>query len=159
MNKLVPCLWFANEAEEAVRFYVTLLPDSDIVHVMRSPIDTPAGKADQPLLIEFTLAGRPFLALNGGQPSPRTLSFSFSASCGDQAEVDQLWSRLTDNGGTEVQCGWVTDRYGYSWQVFPEILPRMLADPDREKAGRVMRAMMGMVKLDVAALKRAYDGA
>lgn len=158
MDKLTPCLWFATEAEEAVRFYVTLLPDSDIVHVLRSPIDNPASKAGAALLIGFTLAGRPFLALNGGQAMPRSHSFSFSVSCQDQAELDHLWSRLTENGGAEVQCGWLTDRYGYSWQIAPEVLPAMLADPDRERAGRVMRAMMGMVKLDIAALQRAYDG-
>ncbi len=158
MDKLTPCLWFATEAEEAVQFYVTLLPDSDIVHVMRNPMDGPSGKAGTALLIKFTLGSRPFLALNGGVPTERSHSFSFSVSCDDQAEVDRLWSRLTENGGAEVQCGWVTDRYGYSWQIVPEVLPVMLADPDREKAGRVMQAMMGMVKLDIAALKRAYDG-
>lgn len=158
MDRLTPCLLFATEAEAAAQFYVTLLPDSDIAHVQRNVVDSPGGPAGSPLMVSFTLAGRPFLALNCGAATERTHSFSFSVACADQAEIDRLWAVLTE-GGKPAVCGWLTDRHGYSWQIFPERLPAMLADPDPQKAARALQAMMGMVKLDIAALQLAYDGA
>ncbi|HEV2677229.1 MAG TPA: VOC family protein [Aliidongia sp.] len=153
MSKISPCLWFDGQAEEAANFYVSLLPDSRIDHVQKNRSDT-AGKAGTVLIIEFTLAGQRFQALNGGMKVEYTHALSLSVDCADQAEVDRLWAALSD-GGKEVQCGWVTDRYGVSWQIVPSILPKLLADPDAAKAERVMRAMMGMVKLDIAALEAA----
>jgi predicted 3-demethylubiquinone-9 3-methyltransferase (glyoxalase superfamily) len=156
MSKISPCLWFTNQAEAAAEFYVSLLPDSRIDRVTHSTVDLPSGPAGSVLLVSFTLAGQAFLALNGGAPQEYTHAISFSIDCADQAEVDRLWDRLSD-GGTPVQCGWVRDRYGVSWQVVPRMLPKLLNDPDIEKTRRVMQAMMRMVKLDVAALQAAYD--
>lgn len=159
MSKISPCLWFDTEAEEAAKFYVSLVPNSRIDKVQKSPADTPGGKAGSVLVVEFTLAGQTFQALNGGMKVEPNMAISLSVSCEGQAEVDRLWSALTANGGREVQCGWVTDRYGFSWQIVPTVLPKYLADPDPAKAKRVMEAMMSMVKLDVAALEAAYRGA
>jgi predicted 3-demethylubiquinone-9 3-methyltransferase (glyoxalase superfamily) len=158
MSKISPCLWFDGEAEEAARFYVSLLPGSRIERVQRNVMDIPAGKAGTVLLVEFTLAGQRFLALNGGMKVDYTHAVSFSIDCADQAEVDRLWDALSADGGAPVQCGWIKDRYGVSWQIVPTVLPRLLADPDQAKAQRVMQAMMKMVKLDIAGLERAADG-
>lgn len=157
MSKITPCLWFEGAAEEAARFYVSLLPDSRIERIHHSLVDTPGGKAGAVLLVEFTLAGQRYAALNGGMTVPYTNAVSFMIDCADQAEVDRLWAALTA-GGEEVQCGWLKDRYGVPWQIVPTVMLQMLADPDRSKATRAMQAMMGMVKLDIAGLQRAYDG-
>lgn len=158
MSKIVPCLWFASEAEEAARFYVSLLPDSRIDHVQRSVVDTPSGPQGSVLVVEFTLAGQRYLALNGRSDMAFNHSVSFMIPCETQAEVDRLWDALLDGGGSPVQCGWLTDRYGLSWQVTPAVLPRLFAGSDRAGAKRAMQAMMEMVKLDGDALQRAYDG-
>lgn len=157
MSKISPCLWFDGEAEEAARFYVSLLPDSRIEHVQKNPIDSPAGKAGSVLVVDFTLAGQRFMALNGGRRFEYTHAISFKIDCADQAEVDRLWDALSDGGSVE-QCGWLKDRYGVSWQIVPTALIEMLTDPDPAKSQRVMAAIMRMVKLDIAAGKRAYDG-
>ncbi len=157
MSKIAPCLWFNGDAEEAAKFYVSILPDSRIDHVQRNVIDSPGGKAGTVLVVAFTLAGQRFQALNGGEPFEFTHAISLSVDCADQAEVDRYWNALSE-GGSEVACGWLKDRYGLSWQIVPSMLPRLLADPDQAKAARVMNAMMGMVKLDIAELQRAYDG-
>lgn len=157
MSKIAPCLWFAGQAEEAARFYVSLLPGSCIENVLRNPMDGPGGKEGTVLVVEFTLAGQRFMALNGGERLEHTHAVSFHIDCADQAEVDRLWDALSA-GGTIEQCGWLEDRYGISWQIVPGVLAKMLADPDAEKARRVMAAMLGMVKLDIAALERAYAG-
>jgi predicted 3-demethylubiquinone-9 3-methyltransferase (glyoxalase superfamily) len=156
-NKIAPCLWFNGEAEEAAKFYVSLLPDSRIDHVQRNVIDSPGGKEGTVLVVEFTLAGQRYLALNGGMTFEYTHAVSFQIDCADQAEVDRLWDKLSAGGKVE-QCGWLKDRYGVSWQIVPGVLLKMLGDPDREKAKRVMQAMLKMVKLDIAALRAAYDG-
>jgi predicted 3-demethylubiquinone-9 3-methyltransferase (glyoxalase superfamily) len=153
MSKISPCLWFTGDAEEAARFYVTLVPDSRIDKVMRSPGDNPGGKAGSVLFVEFTLAGQSFQALNGGQKVDYTWAVSLSIDCEDQVEVDRIWDAILANGGKPSACGWIQDRWGLSWQVIPKALPRLLADPD--KAPRVFQAMMGMVKIDVAALEAA----
>jgi len=158
MSKIAPCLWFAGEAEEAANFYVSLLPDSRIDHVQRNMVDSPAGKADSVLVVMFTVAGQRFMALNGGNRMEHSHAISFYIDCEDQAEVDRLWETLLQGGGTPTACGWLTDRYGISWQIIPAILPRLLADPDPARAQRAMQAMMEMVKIDVAALQRAADG-
>jgi len=157
-QRLTTCLWFDGQAEEAARFYVSLLPDSRIDAINRAPGDYPAGQAGKVLLVEFTLAGQKFQALNGGPQFQFTEAISMSVSCADQAEVDRLWSALTADGGKPAQCGWLKDRYGLSWQIVPEALPRLMASGDREQAARVFKAMMQMVKLDVAELERAAAG-
>ncbi len=156
--RITMCLWFDGQAEEAARFYVSLLPDSRIDTINRAPGDYPAGQAGKVLLVEFTLAGQCFQALNGGPQFSFTEAISMSVSCADQGEVDRLWSALTRDGGKPVQCGWLKDRFGLSWQIVPEALPRLMASSDPEQAARVFKAMMQMVKLDVAELERAAAG-
>ena len=158
MSKIAPCLWFDGKAEEAAKFYVSLLPDSRIDKVMRSPADNPSTPRGAVLLVDFTLAGQQFIALNGGPQFPFTEAVSFTINCEDQKEVDRLWDALASDGGTPVQCGWIKDRFGLSWQVVPKALVEMLNDPDRERAGRVMQAMLEMTKIDIDGLRRAYDG-
>jgi predicted 3-demethylubiquinone-9 3-methyltransferase (glyoxalase superfamily) len=158
MSKIAPCLWFNGEAEEAANFYISLLPDSRIDHVQRSPIDNPGGKAGGVLVVSFTLAGQEYMALNGGSHFERTHAISFKIDCAEQAEVDRLWDGLSSGGGETLQCGWVRDRYGISWQIVPAVMPKLLGGPDAAGAKRAMQAMMGMTKLDIAALVRAYEG-
>lgn len=157
MSKISPCLWFAHDAEAAANFYVSLLPDSRIDRVQRSPIDTPSGKAGDVLVVAFTLAGQSFIGLNGGQAMPYSNAASFTINCEDQAEVDRVWDALIADGGKPQQCGWLNDRWGVPWQIVPNGFTEMLADSNGEGAKRAMQAMMGMVKLDIAALKSAYD--
>jgi predicted 3-demethylubiquinone-9 3-methyltransferase (glyoxalase superfamily) len=158
MSKITPCLWFDGEAEEAANFYVSLLPDSKIEVVQKNSVDSPGGKAGSVLVVEFTLAGQRFMALNGGMRFEYTPAVSFKIDCTDQAEVDRLWDGLLSNGGQASRCGWLKDRYGVSWQIVPSALPKYLGGADRAGAQRAMKAMLGMVKLDIAALKRAYEG-
>jgi predicted 3-demethylubiquinone-9 3-methyltransferase (glyoxalase superfamily) len=158
MSKIAPCLWFDGEAEEAAKFYVSLLPGSRIEQVQRNVTDSPAGKAGSALVVKFTLAGQSFLALNGGTRFEYTPAISFMIDCADQAEVDRLWGALSEGGATQ-RCGWLCDRYGVSWQIVPKALPELLGDPDPVKAKRVMQAMLQMVKLDIAGLKAAHAGA
>jgi predicted 3-demethylubiquinone-9 3-methyltransferase (glyoxalase superfamily) len=158
MKKITPCLAFDGHAEEAARFYVSLLPDSRIDRVMRSPIDTPGGAAGTVLLVEFTLAGNPYLALNTPDFA-FTEAVSFMIPCDDQAETDRLWEALTRNGGSPVACGWLKDRWGVSWQVTPTRLMELVQDPDPARARRAMEAMVKMVKIDIAEVERAADGA
>ena len=157
MSKIAPCLWFNGDAEAAAEFYVSLLPGSRIDKVQRSPADTPGNKAGEVLVVEFTLAGQRFLALNGGMRFPHSPAVSFQIDCEDQAEVDRLWNALLD-GGAAQQCGWLSDRWGVPWQVIPRELQALIGDPDPARAGRAMQAMLGMVKIDVEALRRAADG-
>ena len=159
MSKIAPCLWFADEAEEAANFYVSLLPDSRIDKVQKSLIDTPSGKAGKVLVVQFTLAGQEYMALNGGMRFEYTNAISFKVDCVDQAEVDHLWNGLISGGGSPGQCGWLKDRYGVSWQIVPSAMLRIFSGSDREGAQRAMSAMMKMTKLDIAALQKAYDGA
>jgi predicted 3-demethylubiquinone-9 3-methyltransferase (glyoxalase superfamily) len=158
MNKISPCLWFAKEAEEAANYYVSLLPESHIVHVQRSPSDYPGGKEGDALVVYFMLAGQSFIGLNGGMKLEYNNSVSFSIDCKEQAEIDQLWSKILKDGGHEQQCGWINDKYNVPWQIVPADLQRMMADHDPAKAKRVFEAMMTMVKLDIAALHKAYVG-
>lgn len=158
IDKTRPCLWFDGEAEAATAFYVSLLPDSRIDHVQRAPTDYPSGAAGAVLVVEFTLAGRSYMAMNGGPGFPFTQAISLSVDCADQSEVDRLWEALTADGGQPVACGWLKDRWGLSWQIVPSALPRLLADPDPARAARVFQAMMGMIKLDIAGLERAAEG-
>ena len=157
MAKLTPCLWFEHDAEAAANFYVSLFADSRVTRVMRSPAATPAGEEGSVIVVEFTLLGQPHMALNGGTALPTSNRLSLSVDCADQAEVDRLWEALGD-GGTPQACGWINDRWGHPWQIVPNALPRLLADPDPDRARRAMQAMMTMVKIDIAALEAAADG-
>ena len=152
---ITPCLWFENNALEAAEFYTSIFPDSSIATVQRAPADTPGPKAGSVLVVQFKLAGQDYQALNGGPHDKFNDAISLSVSCKDQTEVDRYWSALTAGGGKPVQCGWLKDKYGLSWQIVPKRLPELLADPDPGKAKRVMEAMMKMVKIDVAALEAA----
>ena len=158
MSKITPCLWFDGEAEEAANFYVSLLPESKIEVVQRNNVDSPGGKAGTVLVVEFTLAGQRFMALNGGMRFEYTHAISFKIDCVDQAEVDRFWDALLANGGHAERCGWLKDRYGLPWQIVPSALPKYLGGADRAGAQRAMQAMLGMVKLDIAGLKKAYEG-
>ena len=134
------------------------MPDSRIEKIQRNTVDSPAGKAGSVLVVEFTLAGQRFMALNGGTRFEYTHAVSFKIDCADQAEVDRLWDSLSSNGGQVERCGWLKDRYGVSWQIVPTVLPELLGGPDRAGAQRAMQAMMQMVKLDIAGLRKAYAG-
>jgi predicted 3-demethylubiquinone-9 3-methyltransferase (glyoxalase superfamily) len=159
MSKISPCLWFDGEAEQAAKLYVSLLPDSRIEQVQKNPIDGPAGKAGSVLVVEFTLAGQRFMALNGGTRFEYTHAVSFKIDCADQAEVDRLWEALCADGGQAERCGWLRDRFGVSWQIVPTVLPKLLGGSDRQGAQRAMTAMLGMIKLDIDGLERAYRDA
>ncbi|MGQ3043382.1 MAG: VOC family protein [Brevundimonas aurantiaca] len=154
-DKIVPCLWFDGEAEAATAFYVSLLPNSRITAVNRSPVDTPSGPAGSVLTVQFVLAGREYLALNGGPNFRFTEAVSFMVMTEDQAETDRLWDALTADGGSENACGWLKDRWGLSWQITPRRLMELTTDPDPARAKAAMQAMMDMIKIDVAALNRA----
>lgn len=155
-QKIRPCLWFDNQAEEAVNFYVSLFDDAEILEVSRYGEDGP-GPAGQVMVATFRLAGREFLALNGGPLFSFTEAVSFMIDCKDQAEVDFYWDKLTE-GGEESQCGWLKDRYGLSWQVIPTVLVELIGGPDPVRANRAFQAMLQMQKIDIAKLQAAYDG-
>ena len=154
MDKIATHLWFDGRAEEAAEFYVGTFPDSRIERLTRSPADWPNGAAGDVIEVAFTLAGRSFLALNGGPGYPFTEAISLSVDCADQAEVDRYWEALSAHPEHEW-CGWLKDRFGVSWQIIPRALPELLNDPDRARAKRAMEAMMTMKKIDVAALEAA----
>ena len=158
MSKISPCLWFNGDAEEAAAFYVSLLPDSRIERVQRNITDSISGKVGTVLVVEFTLAGQGFMALNGGMKMEYTHAVSFMIDCADQAEVDRLWDALLADGGKAEHCGWLKDRYGVSWQIVPKALMKYIGGSDSAGVQRAMHAMLGMVKLDIEGLKRAYEG-
>lgn len=156
MQKIEPCLWFDGNAEDAARFYTSVFPDSCIATTLHHTGAGPGPKGGV-LAITFEIQGQRFMALNGGPQYRFTPAISLMIHCGSQQEVDRYWSKLLD-GGEPVQCGWLRDRFGVSWQIVPDKLLDMLRDPDDDKASRVMRAMMEMVKLDLGELERAYRG-
>ena len=158
MQKVTPFLSFDGQAEEAARFYVSLLPDSRIDRVNRSPIDTPSGPAGTVLFVEFTLAGTQYIALNNPGVS-FTEAVSFMIACADQAETDRLWGALTADGGSEVACGWLKDRWGVSWQVTPTRLMELVTGPDRDRAARALASIENMRKINIGEVERAADGA
>ncbi len=156
-QKVSTCLWFDTEAEDAVNFYVSIFEDSHVVRMSRYGKDQrmPAGTV---LTVEFDLAGTRFMALNGGPLFKFTEASSMVVKCDTQAEIDRVWEALLADGGCEVQCGWLKDKYGLSWQIVPVELGDMMQDPDGEKTARVMAALLQMVKLDVAKLTAAFKG-
>ncbi|MBN3930000.1 VOC family protein [Streptomyces verrucosisporus] len=152
-QKIATCLWFDGRAEEAARYYTSLFPDSRITDVQHYGEAGP-GEPGSVMTVTFELAGREFIALNGGPEFTFSEAISLSVDCADQAEVDELWARLTD-GGEESVCGWLKDRYGLSWQIVPRELPELLGHPDPTVSQQVMKAMLGMRKIDVQALREA----
>jgi predicted 3-demethylubiquinone-9 3-methyltransferase (glyoxalase superfamily) len=156
MQKITPFLWFDDNAEEAMNFYVSIFRNSKVGRVSRYGEAGP-GKSGQVMSATFQLEGQEFHALNGGPKYRFTPAISLFVSCETQEEVDELWTRLSD-GGTPQQCGWVTDRFGLSWQIIPKALGQLLGDPDPRRAQRAMQAMLKMTRIDVAGLQRAADG-
>jgi len=154
-QKIMPCLWFDGQAEEAAAFYVSVFRNGRILETAYWGKTGP-GNEGAVLTVRFEIEGQEFLALNGGPKYPFTPAISLSVDCKTQQEVDAYWEKLND-GGKPVQCGWLTDKFGVSWQIVPDILPQALVDKDRARADRVLKAMMGMVKLDIAKLQEAYD--
>ena len=157
MPRITPMLWFDSNAEDAAQFYTSIFKNSKICEVSRYGAAGPGPKG-QAMVVRFQLEGQEFLALNGGHQFKFTEAISFVVNCETQDDVDYYWDRLSA-GGKEVQCGWLRDKFGLSWQVTPAVLPRLLRDPDPAKSQRVMKAMLEMVKIDIAALQRAYDRA
>jgi predicted 3-demethylubiquinone-9 3-methyltransferase (glyoxalase superfamily) len=157
-SKVYPCLWFDKNAEEAAKFYVSLLPDSRVDGVFRSPADTPSGREGDVLVVDFTLAGQKLQGLNGGPDFRFNEAISLVIECEDQAEVDRLWETLTKDGGQPSVCGWLKDRFGLSWQIVPRELNEMLNSPDKDGARRAMEALLQMGKIDIEACRRAFRG-
>lgn len=158
MPTITPCLWFDGRAEEAARFYTSVFPNSRVDKVVPAAADNPSGKTGEVLTVEFTVADNKFIGLNGGPEFPFTEAVSFSVDCKDQAEVDHYWDALMQGGGEPSVCGWLKDRFGLSWQVVPRQLNEMLESSDRAAAGRAMKAMLGMKKIDVQELREAFEG-
>ena len=156
--KIVPHLWYAEHVEEAARFYVRIFPNSRVDHVTAIPADTPSGPAGSVKVVEFTLAGQPFMAIGAGPLDPFNHAISLVVMCDDQKEIDHYWKKLGAGGQIE-QCGWLKDRYGVSWQITPTAIGKMMRDRNRAKAGRVMKAILGMKKINLAALQKAYNAA
>lgn len=157
IQRITPFLWFDGRAEEAAGFYAGIFPNSKIVKVVRFSAAGP-GPAGSAMTVEFQLNGQSFVALNGGPHFKFNEAISFVVNCQTQAEVDAYWEKLSA-GGAEVQCGWLKDKFGLSWQIVPTVLPQLLSGPDPEKSARVMNALMGMKKLDIRALQKAYENA
>ena len=153
MNEITPCLWFDTEGEEAAKLYTSVFPNSKILDVAHYGESGPRA-AGTVMTVSFELEGQKFLALNGGPDFKFSEAISFQVSCETQDEVDMFWNKLSE-GGEEGPCGWLKDRFGLSWQIVPTALPRLLGDPDQEKAQRVMAAMLKMRKIDIAELERA----
>jgi predicted 3-demethylubiquinone-9 3-methyltransferase (glyoxalase superfamily) len=156
MQKITPFLWFDKEAEDAANFYVSVFDNSKIVSVSRYGEAGP-GQKGTAMTVTFELEGRPFIALNGGPHYKLTPAISLYVNCETQGELDALWDKLCGSG-KPLRCGWLTDKYGLSWQIIPSVLGELLQSPDREKANRAMKAMLAMDKLDVRALQDAFDG-
>jgi two-component system sensor histidine kinase QseC len=157
-QKITPFLWFNNNAEEAVHFYTSIFHNSKILETTYYTEGSP-GPAGTIMTITFQLEGQQFVALNGLLDFPFSHAISLHVDCHSQQEVDTLWQKLLADGGKPVQCGWLTDKFGLSWQIIPNALPKLLHDKDPQKSKRVMQALLKMIKIDTASLQRAYDNA
>jgi predicted 3-demethylubiquinone-9 3-methyltransferase (glyoxalase superfamily) len=157
MQKITPFLWFDGQAEEAMNFYVSVIPNSKVLGVVRAGDGGPGPKGSV-LTANFVLHGIEFVALNGGPQFKFNEAVSFVINCETQDEVDEYWKKLTEGGGSESRCGWLKDKYGLSWQIVPVQLMQLMGDKDPAKAGRVMKAMLQMKKFDIRTLQQAYDG-
>ncbi len=152
------CLWFNGDAEDAARFYAATFPNSSVDAIHRAPGDYPAGKQGDVITVQFTVLGIPCLGLNGGPGIAHGMAFSFQVATDDQAETDRYWNAIVGNGGQENACGWCKDKWGISWQITPRVLTEAYTDPDRAVAKRAFEAMMGMIKIDHAAIEAARRG-
>jgi len=150
MPKITPFLWFDTQAEDAMNFYISIFKHSKVVSLNRAQ-----GRV---MSVQFELEGQPFMALNAGPHFKFNEAVSFFVSCDSQREIDELWEKLTADGGSESRCGWLKDKFGLSWQIIPKALGRMLSDSDPAKTGRAMNAMLQMNKLDIERLQRAFEG-
>ncbi len=157
MQKVVTHLWFPEKAEEAAAFYASLIPDSRVDSVIDMPADSPSGPAGSVQIVDFTLGGQKFQAINAGPLDPFNHAISLIINCDTQEEIDRLWNGLSEGGELE-ECGWLKDKYGLSWQIVPTVLDEMMHDGDEARAKRVAEAMLTMKKLDIAGLKAAYEG-
>jgi predicted 3-demethylubiquinone-9 3-methyltransferase (glyoxalase superfamily) len=157
-TKIFPHLWYAAEAEEAAAFYASIFPDSAVERVTTLPSASPSGPPGSVKIVDFTLFGQRFQAISAGPHHEFNDAVSFVVLCDDQAELDRYWDALLTGGGTPQACGWLTDRFGVRWQVVPAVLDVLMADPDPARVRRVSDALLGMVKIDVAALEAAYRG-
>jgi predicted 3-demethylubiquinone-9 3-methyltransferase (glyoxalase superfamily) len=151
MLSITPFLWFDTQAEEAMHFYASIFPRAKVISVQRA--------GDRVLAVTYELEGQRFMGLNAGPAHTFNEAVSFFVGCETQQEIDEIWTKLLAGGGTESRCGWLKDRFGLSWQIVPNRIGALLGDPDQAKSGRAMQAMLGMQKLDIAALQRAFDGA
>ncbi len=152
------CIWYDHDAEEAARFYAQTFPDSSVGAAQRAPADYPNGKEGDALVVEFNVMGIPCIGLNGGPIFKQSEAFSFQVTTLDQAETDRYWNAIVGNGGQESQCGWCKDKWGVSWQITPKALTDGMSDPDAATRKRVFTAMMGMKKIDIAAINAARKG-
>jgi len=156
--KLTTCLWFDGNAREAANFYTSIFPNSSIADNWIAPTDTPGNKQGEEIVVNFKIFGHDFIALNGGPQFPHSEAVSFQIPCKDQSEIDHYWEILTKDGGQESQCGWLKDKFGVSWQVISAEMNHYLGGPDSAGAQRATQAMLGMRKIDLAAMKSAYEG-
>nr|WP_294812676.1 VOC family protein [uncultured Sphingomonas sp.] len=160
MDKLTTCIWYNYTAEEAANFYASLLPDSRVTRVQRTPADTPSQKAGEVIVVEFEVLGQKFVGLNGGPMFPQTEAVSFMILTDSQEETDRLWNAIVGNEGAESACGWCKDKWGVNWQITPKRMMELIWDnPDPASAKRAMDAMMQMRKIDIATIERAAAGA
>lgn len=157
MQKITPFLWFDNNAEEAAQFYTSIFKDSKILNVSRYG-DAGPGPKGSVMVVSFQLAGQQFTALNGGPRFKFSEAFSFVVNCENQQEADDYWHKLTAGGGAESMCGWLKDRFGFSWQIVPIALGKLMSDKDPKRANRVMQALLQMKKIDIATLEQAAEG-
>lgn len=156
--KLTTCLWFNGNAREAANFYTSIFPDSSIADNWIAPTDTPGNKQGEEIVVNFKIFGQDFIALNGGPQFPHSEAVSFQVPCKDQSEIDHYWEILIKDGGQESQCGWLKDKFGVSWQVISAEMNNYLGGPDAAGAQRATQAMLGMRKIDLAAMRSAYEG-
>ena len=157
MQQITPFLWFDTQAEDAANYYVSIFGNSRILKIVRYGEAGP-GPRDTVMTVSFEINGQQFTALNGGPPFKFSEAFSFVVNCENQQEIDHYWNKLTSGGGQESQCGWLKDKFGFSWQIVPAALGKLMSDKDPKKANRVMQALLQMKKLDIAALEQAAEG-
>jgi len=157
-RKIVPHLWYVQEAEEAARFYASVFPDSRVDRVTTLPAESPAGPPGSVSVVEFTLCGQAFMAISAGKHDSFNDAVSFLVNCDSQEELDRYWNAILENGGKPQACGWIIDRYGLRWQIVPAVLGEMIADRDKAKAKRAADEMLRQVKFDIAKLEAAYQG-
>ena len=155
---LTTCLWFDGQAREAANFYASIFPDSSVADNWIAPTETPGNQQGSEVLVNFTIFGQSFLALNGGPQFPHSEAISFQIPCADQGEIDKYWELLTKDGGQEGQCGWLKDKFGISWQVVSGEMGKYLGGSDPEGAQRATQAMLAMKKIDLVAMEKAYNG-